>query len=103
MSVIEFAVTFDAELAADAETGGYVAYSPSFDVMSQGDTVEEARAHLVEAVHLFLESCYERGTLDQALKELGFAVAGEPQFTAEFTEPVSVRLPMVSNAAPVAG
>ena len=71
MSVIEFAVTFDAELAADAETGGYVAYSPSLDVMSQGETLDEARENLVEAVHLFLESCYERGALDQALKELG--------------------------------
>ena len=70
MSVIEFAVTFDAELAADAETGGFVAYSPSFDVMSQGDTLDEARENLVEAVHLFLESCYERGALDQALTEL---------------------------------
>ncbi len=103
MSVIEFAVTFDAELAADAEAGGYVAYSPSFGVMSQGETLDEAREHLVEAVHLFLESCYERGTLDQALKELGFTVADESEFTAEFTEPVSVRLPMVSDAAPVAG
>jgi predicted RNase H-like HicB family nuclease len=103
MSVIEFAVTFDAELAADTEAGGYVAYSPSFGVMSQGETLDEARENLVEAVHLFLESCYERGTLDQALKELGFTVADESEFTAEFTEPVSVRLPMVSDAAPVAG
>ena len=74
MSVIEFAVTFDAELAADAEAGGYLAYSPSFDVMSQGETIDEARANLVDAVHLFLESCCERGTLDQALKELGFSL-----------------------------
>ena len=37
-------------------------------------TPAEARRNLVEASELFVISCVERGTLDQALKELGFVV-----------------------------
>ena len=35
---------------------GYVSFCPELDVASQGDTIEEARANLVEAVELFLET-----------------------------------------------
>ena len=35
---------------------GYVALCPEFDVASQGDTVEDARRNLAEAVTLFLET-----------------------------------------------
>ena len=35
---------------------GYVALCPEFDVASQGDTVEEAKRNLAEAVSLFLET-----------------------------------------------
>jgi predicted RNase H-like HicB family nuclease len=40
----------------EREGDGYVALCPELDVASQGDTVEEARANLTEAVTLFLES-----------------------------------------------
>ena len=35
---------------------GYFALCPEFDVASQGDTVEEARANLIEALTLFFET-----------------------------------------------
>ena len=35
---------------------GYVALCPELDVASQGDSVEEARRNLVEAVELFFET-----------------------------------------------
>lgn len=35
---------------------GFVSHCPQLDVASQGDTVEEARANLVEAVELFFET-----------------------------------------------
>jgi predicted RNase H-like HicB family nuclease len=38
------------------EQGGYVSHCPDLDIASQGDTVEEARANLQEAVDLFFES-----------------------------------------------
>lgn len=39
----------------EREGDGYVSLCPELDVASQGDTIEEARANLVEAVELFLE------------------------------------------------
>lgn len=49
----------------------YVSHWPTLDVYSQGDTEREAAANLAEAVHLFIESCIERGTLKDVLAELG--------------------------------
>jgi len=40
------------------ENGGFVALCPELDVASQGDSIEEARANLKEAVELFLESAH---------------------------------------------
>jgi predicted RNase H-like HicB family nuclease len=40
----------------EREGDGYVALCPDLDVASQGDTIEEARQNLVEAVELFLET-----------------------------------------------
>jgi predicted RNase H-like HicB family nuclease len=38
------------------EGDGYVSLCPELDIASQGDTVEEARANLQEAVDLFFET-----------------------------------------------
>ena len=38
------------------EGDGYVALCPELDIASQGETVEEARRNLTEAVELFLET-----------------------------------------------
>jgi predicted RNase H-like HicB family nuclease len=40
----------------EREGSGYVALCPELDVASQGDTIEEARLNLTEAVELFLEN-----------------------------------------------
>jgi len=40
----------------EREGDGYVALCPEFDIASQGDTIEEARANLTEALTLFLET-----------------------------------------------
>lgn len=40
----------------EQEGYGYVALSPELDVASQGNTIEEARANLVEALDLFFET-----------------------------------------------
>ena len=39
----------------EREGSGYVALCPELDVVSQGDTVEEARLNLAEALQLFFE------------------------------------------------
>ncbi|MDQ3805852.1 MAG: type II toxin-antitoxin system HicB family antitoxin [Acidobacteriota bacterium] len=40
------------------EDGGFVALCAELDIASQGDTVEEARANLKEAVELFFETAH---------------------------------------------
>lgn len=40
----------------EREGDGFVSFCPELDVVSQGDTVEEATANLKEAVELLLES-----------------------------------------------
>ncbi len=40
----------------EREDDGYVALCPELDVASEGDTVEEARRNLVEALELFFET-----------------------------------------------
>ena len=39
----------------EREGNGYVVLCPELDVASQGETIEEARANIQEAVELFLE------------------------------------------------
>jgi predicted RNase H-like HicB family nuclease len=47
----------------------YVSSCPVVDVWSQGFSEKEAKDNLIEAVRLFLTTCYEMGTLDAVLKE----------------------------------
>ena len=39
----------------EREEDGYVALCPELDIASQGDTVEQARTNLIEALELFFE------------------------------------------------
>lgn len=43
----------------EKEGEGYVSFCPELDVASQGDTIEEARANLIEALELFYETASE--------------------------------------------
>ena len=39
----------------EREDDGYISLCPELDIASQGDTVEEARMNLIEAIELFFE------------------------------------------------
>ena len=59
------------------ENGWYIAHCPPLDITTQGRTEAEAKKNLIEASELFVVSCFERGTFEQALRELGWhLVAG---------------------------
>ncbi len=53
---------------------GYVAHCMELGIASQGDTIEEARAMLQEAVELWLE-CADDAQIQQRIEEGGHAVA----------------------------
>ena len=57
--------------------GMYVSYCPALDLYSQGATAKEARLNIIEAVQLFIESCFEDGVLNDVLRASGFRLAGE--------------------------
>jgi predicted RNase H-like HicB family nuclease len=50
----------------------FVAHAMPLDVMSSGTTAEKARKALDEAVHLFLVTSGEMGTLEEILVEAGY-------------------------------
>lgn len=43
----------------EQEGTGYVALCPELDIASQGDSIEQARANLIEALELFFETASE--------------------------------------------
>ena len=51
----------------------WVTGCPALDVYSQGKTEEKAKQSLKDAIELWVEDCIERGTLDEALQEVGFS------------------------------
>lgn len=57
------------------EDGVWVAGCSALDVFSQGDSAQEARRNLQEAVQLWIESCVARDVLTEALEELGWSNA----------------------------
>ena len=49
----------------------FLSACPALDLFSQGDTEEEAKNHLLDALNGFLETCQEMGTLQTVLSEAG--------------------------------
>lgn len=56
----------------DTDAHVHVSYCPALNIFSQGESEDQARRAIGSAVSLFLQSCYERGQLDRALREAGF-------------------------------
>lgn len=67
----------------------YVGVCPDLDVSSFGETIEEARQSLREALEAFIEECEAMGTLAEVLEEAGFARQGRNWLPRQ---PVSVEL-----------
>jgi predicted RNase H-like HicB family nuclease len=61
----------------------FVAKCTRFDVITQGDTFKEAHANLIEALTLFIETCYEMGTLEEVLREAGFKPASTTEYVMD--------------------
>lgn len=50
----------------------YIAHATPIDVMSSGASPEQARIAVTEAVHLFIKTAREMGTLEDILDECGY-------------------------------
>ena len=76
------------------EDGDYIAYSPVFDVSTQGETHEEAKENLKEALTAFIATCYDQGSLFDVLKESGLMPT--PEFSGN-QDLINIPLPLVMN------
>ena len=55
----------------------YIAKSPELDIVSQGPTIEEAKANLNEVIQIQFEEMLEMGTLEEFLEECGYKVEND--------------------------
>lgn len=65
-----YKVVFRAEIFREDDL--YVGFCPELNVSSFGDTIEEAKHSLHEAVEAFVEECKVMGTLGEVMEEAGF-------------------------------
>lgn len=70
MAKVFFHISLPAKTTKKANI--YISSCDVLDIYSQGYSEKESRENLIEAVKLFITTCFERGTLDRALKECGF-------------------------------
>lgn len=99
---VERKMIFRMEVPAEVRQDGNMFYSscPVLDVHSQGKSEKEALDNLVEALSLFVETCYEQGTLGQVLSQLGLVPAhGEDAFADARTVEVPLALIARQHAA----
>jgi predicted RNase H-like HicB family nuclease len=100
LNSVDLSINLQAVLRKDEDV--WVAWCPSLDIASQGETLDAAVQSLEVAVEGWFESCLERGVLKEALKEAGFVLSkdGMPvgvvfAVREENSEerPIQVRLP----------
>lgn len=68
-------VVFRAEFFQEGTV--YVGIAPELDVSSFGESLEEAKRSLREAVEAFIGECEAMGTLEGVLEEAGFDRQGD--------------------------
>lgn len=54
------------------EGNQFIAHAMPLDVISSGNTPDEAKKALDEPVHLFVQTASDMGTLDEILNECGY-------------------------------
>ncbi|WP_218148838.1 type II toxin-antitoxin system HicB family antitoxin [Thermodesulforhabdus norvegica] len=72
---MKWKVVYRAEFFREGDL--YVGVVPELDVSSYGESLDEARASLQEAVEAFLEECERMGTLEEVMEEAGFVRRGD--------------------------
>ncbi len=71
---MQIKIQFNATLPITLSKRGrlFVASCSILDIHSQGETEPQARNNLGEALSLFFVSCFDRGVLDDVLRDCGF-------------------------------
>lgn len=69
IDTLKFRLT--AHYRRDDETRAYVMYCPTLDIYTAAPTRSECKATMRSAAILFIRTCYNRGMLDQVLRQRG--------------------------------
>lgn len=69
---MHFSIEFSLPSRTRKRGGWYVSSCEVLDVHSQGRSRAQAEKNLVDTLSTFIDSCYERGTLREVLRECGF-------------------------------
>ena len=75
-------IAFTVHIFREGDT--FVAHTPELDVSSCGDTTDEARKNIKDAVRGFLETAEEQGTLPDILEEAGYRKEGDTWRAPDF-------------------
>ena len=67
------------------------AWCPALGIGTQGETLQQARANIEEAVELFIETAFARGTLKKVLAARGFHPHREKM--EKMPKPRKIKLP----------
>ncbi len=71
----------------------FVSHCPTLDICSQGDTEEVAKQNLIEAITAFVISCFNRGTLEDVLKDCGF----KKRMKSHGVDSIDVLIPLIAE------
>jgi predicted RNase H-like HicB family nuclease len=83
-------------IAIQREDDVFVSVCSVFDVASQGCTADEAKSNLIEALHLFIQTCIEMGTISQVMQDSGFVPACSIQEDESNTDQIDIVLPYIA-------
>jgi predicted RNase H-like HicB family nuclease len=72
---MKLAIEYTTQIWQEGEQ--FIAHAMPLDVASSGGSPDEARKALDEAVHLFLSTASEHGTLEQVLEDAGYLQVGD--------------------------
>ncbi|MBF0319247.1 MAG: type II toxin-antitoxin system HicB family antitoxin [Nitrospirae bacterium] len=86
-------IDFNLPVKFKQKKGIVIASCPVLDVVTQGETIEEARKNIKEAVGLFISTCFECGTLEAVLKECGFKAAKKETRNHSQVDTIVVQIP----------
>ncbi len=65
-------VQFALSITVIREGDSFIAYSPALDLSTVGETYDEAKVRFEEVVQIFFEEITQKGTVHEALTELGW-------------------------------
>lgn len=87
-------IKFSLPVTIIREDKSFIAYTPTLDISTAGDTLEEAQQRFEELVEIFFEEIIEKGTIEQVLTDLGWEKKAKtfipPSIISHTTETFSI-------------